>query len=84
MARKKKVKVEEKAPVNPMAPKEDSPEDEMREGEYDLDQLMRAHEIQGDEKRHTRAMKALEKRKKAITSIEDLKNMYAMKYEQKK
>jgi hypothetical protein len=52
---------------------ERSEEDMEREGHYDLDQLMRAEEIKGDEKRMSYVHKAVDKKSKAIRSIADLK-----------
>lgn len=67
MAKKK-----ESMPAMPAVDKDWQSEDDART-------LMRAHEIHGDEKRMAAAHKHLQKQKKAISSVEDLKKLYAAK-----
>lgn len=64
-----------RTPPEAMAAKqsERSEEDMEREGHYDLDHLMRAEEIKGDESRMKYVHKAHEKKTKAMRSIADLK-----------
>lgn len=75
----KKSKVAEmpRTPKEAMAPKhpdsEKSEEDKLRDGEWDMDALMKAEEIKGDNGRMEYVHKAHEKRSKAMRSIADLK-----------
>ena len=67
-----------RTPPSSMAPKEGpkeekSEEDKLREGEYDLEHLMKAHDIQGDPERMERVHKAHAKKMGAMKSIADLK-----------
>lgn len=50
-----------------------SPEKPDYYSEGDADTLMRAAEIHGDPKRHSAAMKHVNKKKKAINSIADIR-----------
>lgn len=50
------------------------------QAEDDARTMMRHAEICADKKRHDAAMAKLQKQKKAITSLEDLKKMHQEKY----
>lgn len=82
MARKKKVSVEvsvhagePRVPKDALAPApyEKTEEDKEREGNYDLDHLLRAKEIESDPDRMKYVHKAHEKKTTALRSIADLK-----------
>lgn len=77
MARKKKSELssEARVPKDALAPvkHERSEEDYERDGHYDLDHLVRAKEIEQDEKRMKYVHKAHEKKTTALKSIADLK-----------
>jgi len=62
-------------PADAMAEDKDekSEMDMAREGEYDLEALMKAFEIKNDEKRMEYVKKAHDKKTTALKSIEDLK-----------
>lgn len=66
-----------RTPKEAMAPKEIAPEksdsDREREGEIDLDDLLRAEKIKLDPDRMKYVLKAHEKKSTAMRSIEDLK-----------
>lgn len=55
-------------------PKEEkTEEDKLRSGEYDLEHLMKAHDIQGDNERMEYVHRAHTKKMSAMKSIADLK-----------
>lgn len=58
---------------------EKSESDKEREGDYDLDHLLRAEEIKGDEDRMKYVRKAHGKKHKALTSIAELKEVAEMR-----
>ncbi len=64
-----------RTPKDAMAPKQYEPtqEDKMRDGNYDLDHLLKSHEIQSDPEKMKYVGKAHEKRMGAMRSIADLK-----------
>lgn len=77
-----------KVPKEAMAAKEDSAEDKkedaeemLRQGKWDLDSILAAEEIKGDEKRMKYVMKAMETKEKGFRSIQELKDAYKAKYE---
>jgi hypothetical protein len=67
-----------RTPASSMAPKESpkeekTEEDKLRSGEYDLEHLMKAHDIQGDNERMEYVHRAHAKKSTAMKSIADLK-----------
>lgn len=67
-----------RTPASSMAPKETAKEerteeDKLRSGEYDLEHLMKAHDIKNDNERMEYVHKAHGKKTTALKSIADLK-----------
>lgn len=86
MARKKKAAVAEEpkqAVTSQSFKAKESEEDKERSGDYDLETLMRAKEIENDADKMKYVAKALDKKAASIKSIQDLKNVYAAKFEKK-
>lgn len=67
----KNARAVEPAPIGP---------DKEWQAEDDARTMMRHGEIMSDKKRHAAALAKLQKQKKAITSVEDLKKLHQEKY----
>lgn len=88
MAKRKKTAEPELPKTSPAAmaakPTEKTEEDLDRDGDFDLEDLLRAERIKNDPKRMERVFKAHEKKHTQLRSIEDLKTAYRAKFEGKK
>lgn len=65
----------DKAPVNPMAPAEDSDEAKRSKAKYDMEDLLRAEDIKKDPERMKHVKKHAEDHLTKVRSIADLKDL---------
>lgn len=77
-----------RTPAKAMAPMAQPPADDesaenekLRNGEMDLEHLMKAEDIKNDPEKMEYVHKAHAKKSRSLRSIEDLKNVYRAKYE---